>query len=336
MKNPFRIDHLFLRLLLGRNWKQKLWISKRDRDELLGQVLIAQAPVLTRSNQLHVHKIATIEQGNSVNPSLLKTPSGYLLLARLSKLRCYDGFIHEDNPEVTKTANYLYELDQNFSVLSCTEVEESYLQSSSIQFKHDALSDTRLFHWKNAIWGIGAGKIIDDQGEKTIQILARFDGAKITKVVPLLSPFDAPLEKNWSPLVIEDELFLVYSYRPLIIFKMVGDTLELFKQSFLSSEPHTLRGGSPLVPWGDHYLGVVHSSPLHLGKRVYTHSFVLLDQQLNLLRVSDAFFIQHIGVEFVAGIAVNSDHLVLSYGVADQNAWVCKVPFDVVRLFVAS
>ncbi len=335
MKNPFRIDHLFLRLLLGRNWRQKLWMSKRDRDELLGQIRIAQTPVLTRTNHLHVQKIKTVDLGHSVNPSILKTKDGYLFISRLSDLCCYDGFIHEKNPRITNSANYLYELDHNFSVIRYTKIEESYLKTSQISFKHDALSDIRLFYWKNQIWGIGAGKIVDTRGERTIQILGRFEGVNIVEVIPLHSPLNANLEKNWSPLVIDNELFLIYSYKPLIIFKVVNHALELYKKSGLPTDQHALRGGSPLISYGEYFLGVVHSSPLHIGKRVYTHSFVLFDQQLNLLRVSDPFFIMHIGVEFVAGIAQNSDHLVLSYGVADQNAWVCKVPHEVVRLFLA-
>jgi hypothetical protein len=75
------------------------------------------------------------------------------------------------------------------------------------------------------------------------------------------------IEKNWSPLVKDDQLYFVYSYDPLVILHYdmnpQGRCDVVFKQDNIPLPFNTttyIRGGSNLIPYRDgYYIGLCHS-----------------------------------------------------------------------------
>jgi hypothetical protein len=155
LKNPIRIDHLLLRLIFGRSWRQKLWISKKDKEELAGRIAMASAQVLSRTYQLKPIQIKTAGSNPSVNPSLVKTESGFLMIARSSRLRCYNDIDYIENKSKDDDVNYLYTLDGNLNLINSSPLDETFLRNQGHSIRH-CMSDTRLFFWKNQLWAIGA------------------------------------------------------------------------------------------------------------------------------------------------------------------------------------
>ena len=96
-----------------------------------------------------------------------------------------------------------------------------------------------------------------------------------------------PVEKNWSPFVIANELFFVYSYDPLVIlqydFNKVGACKVIFRQDScvlpLNTSSFCLRGSTNLIPFNNrYYIGACHSNIVLDKLHFFTH-IVLLDIQ---------------------------------------------------------
>jgi hypothetical protein len=53
---------------------------------------------------------------------------------------------------------------------------------------------------------------------------------------------------------------------------------------------------------------------------MYLHRFVLLDDQLQLVSMTDPFYFEKLGIDFCAGLALVDGKLVASYSVNDGSA----------------
>lgn len=80
-----------------------------------------------------------------------------------------------------------------------------------------------------------------------------------------------------------------------------------------------LRGGTQLVHVAENaWLGVGHEMQFLKGKKFYYHTWYLVDDGGKLKRVSASMKLAAEGIEFAAGMAIDSDRLVVSFGVDDM------------------
>jgi len=84
-----------------------------------------------------------------------------------------------------------------------------------------------------------------------------------------------------------------------------------------------LRGGSQLVRVDDDaWLGIGHEMKFVNAKKYYWHAFYLVDSTGSMLAVSEPFKLVQNGIEFAAGMALDGDRLVISFGVDDME---CRI-----------
>jgi len=85
-----------------------------------------------------------------------------------------------------------------------------------------------------------------------------------------------------------------------------------------------LRGGSQLVSVGDDaWLGIAHEMNFTASKKkFYWHVFYLVDGRGKTLSMSDPLKLAENGIEFAAGLAIDGDRAVISFGVDDME---CKL-----------
>ena len=81
-----------------------------------------------------------------------------------------------------------------------------------------------------------------------------------------------------------------------------------------------LRGGSQLVRIADDaWLGIGHEMKFLSGKKHYWHTFYVVDARGKMTRVSEPMKLAPNGIEFAAGMAIDGDRVVVSFGVDDME-----------------
>jgi hypothetical protein len=106
-----------------------------------------------------------------------------------------------------------------------------------------------------------------------------------------------------------------------------------------------LRGGTPAIAFEDNFLSIAHTTyyskekwynPNTFGimqvlKRSYTHTFVLHDKDLNVLKTSREFRFKKEPIEFAAGAAALDGMLHISFGQNDSNSWLASINIDTIN-----
>lgn len=338
MKSAFRIDHILLRILFGRRWREKVWASKADVAQLHAHITATTTPFLINLDGVERIKLSLSTPNPAYNPSLLKIPSGYLMTARSSAVHVFNDRVCVTNPDAPKDVNYVMWLDAQLNIIKYDVLDESILTKDTSGWT-SALEDIRLFDWKGEVWGIAA---IGNRAAGAIgQVMVQLDGHRITQYQVLPSPRGQKVEKNWIPVTHASQLQFIYSVEPLQILLMHSpmDTIRLPDgfDSVAAEVPYPYRGGSNLVPYADGYLAVVHSAPIaYQGARMYTHHFVLFNPDLQIIEIGRPFFIEHIGIEIVVSIVLQEDGVIISYGVGDRLCRLLKIPHAVIEKFISS
>jgi hypothetical protein len=134
-------------------------------------------------------------------------------------------------------------------------------------------------------------------------------------------------QKNWVPLVRNDELYFIYSTDPTTILKYDFDNndVELFGTATPKLAMEFFRGGSQAVRVRDGWLYLIHEcQQLNEFKRFYQHRFVFMSEDFRVKSVTEPFFFLQKGIEFCAGLGYDSGSgkLVASFGANDHQAYL--------------
>jgi hypothetical protein len=82
-----------------------------------------------------------------------------------------------------------------------------------------------------------------------------------------------------------------------------------------------LRGGSQAVRVDGGWIVLVHDVAFPgNSNRMYLHRFVMFDEKLRLVSMTDPFYFEKLGIEFCAGLASVGGKIVASYAVNDGSA----------------
>ncbi len=241
--------------------------------------------LLSNSAILDTRQINIPGYPNAYNPSIIPYQEGYLLSFRfISKYP-----VKLKNPFRTDTSFIgVVKLDKNFNV-SEESVQLLNIASYAPKFSLTA-EDGRLFNVGNQIFlffndlplletkgktAMYFGEIIEERGIFVLKERAK-----------LLSYFHAaPVEKNWSPFVSGDKLYLIYSDRPRVILEVdlnTGYCQEVARSNFnWNWTLGEIRGGTPAYLVGDQFLTFFHSSFRDevAKRRAYVMGAYLFDQE---------------------------------------------------------
>lgn len=182
------------------------------------------------------------------------------------------------------------------------------------------------------------------------------EGVFFTEHYECLSDFEgasrAVREKNWVPFVYKDELLLAYSIEPHRIVKPLTGTGTCLSLS--SNEKHlnwpwgVIRGGTPGLVVGNHYLSFFHSvvtmPSLHSQNKSMPHYFIgaylfSLSPPFELCKISKSPIVgagfysgknypKRWGsnrVVFPGGYLIDDNMIWLFYGRQDYEIWAAKI-----------
>ena len=249
--------------------------------------------------------------GDQFNPGLCTSDDGSLLV----NVRVVRGL---------RTYNYVGVLDPAGQIRQARELFAPPAWNGS------NFEDLRLFRWGGRVWGVAAvlrGLLAEGRICQALCDLGA-DAERIEAVHIQPTPWS---EKNWMPCVVSspdgDRLRVIYSVDPSVTVLDMETAVSLSARGITPGG--VIRGGSPLIPWRDGFLTVVHEQ-FRRGaqKPAYLHRFVTFNRELTRARLGRRWHFLARDVEFCAGLVPHEGQYVLSFGVRDREAWVVYVTED--------
>jgi glycosyltransferase involved in cell wall biosynthesis/predicted GH43/DUF377 family glycosyl hydrolase len=250
--------------------------------------------------------------------------------------------------DIVYTQNFLVDLNENFEIKSAKDMVDlsgRTTYATTIQ----GYEDCRLFFLSDAWWCTATVRNDDPQADCKIALLALDAAGAIVDVHVLQTPerirsmrsSNVVHEKNWVPLIRDDELYFVYSSSPTVILKCNPQTGQITEWSVKESRLrlHHLRGGSQAIRVDGGWMYVTHevvqysNDQTRKSERSYLHRFVLLDENFVVSAITDPFFFLNRGIEFCAGLTLQNDkkQLIVSFGSNDRQAQVGCLNLERVR-----
>jgi len=150
---------------------------------------------------------------NIFNPSITKTQNGYIMNVRASNYTLDQNFRYIENSQIN-TINYLINLDANLAVQNTREISNQIMPYPG---NFDGWEDMRLFYYKNRLHGSFTTLSATQNRRQHICIANLHDNAP--KHILLDGYGNESVQKNWTPIIINDDLFFVYTFYPLVVLK---------------------------------------------------------------------------------------------------------------------
>lgn len=273
------------------------------------------------------------EGWSAFNPSVALDADGFSAVVRSANYRLDESHRYEvlDSEGVIRTENYLVALDEELHLRGARLLTPPPARTVALSdFPVRGYEDCRLFRSNRGWHALATVRDRDDEGWCQM-VLLDIDGAEVVRETLLESPQARRHEKNWVPFFAGERLCLVYSWEPTVVLGLDLDSgsWEELARSAPSHLSEQTRGGTPGVALGNGWLFLVHECVwLPDGQRRYLHRFVELGPDFRVKDASRPFYFLERTIEFAAGLALDHDDLVISFGVGDARAWCAQVPLE--------
>ena len=244
----------------------------------------------------------------------------------------------EGGPSHVDSKTWLVELDEQFRVQGQPRlVVEPHRDPDGVA--KNGLTDPRLF--RMAAGDVGGNVELpervlrDDCRSDTTNtiVVGWLRGAEIDQLTPIASPHGYRREKNWMPWVKGDELRFIYAPANLEVYRYKDASLELVnKMSQPDPRLAGYSGSSQVQRSGDDWIFAVHyaarmpqKATAFLLPSYYLHRFVVISDDCSIRAISPEFFLEHRGTEFCAGLAIDLNSVIVSYGYEDHGTRIMKI-----------
>lgn len=258
-----------------------------------------------------------------LNPSVMFDGKQWRCLVRTVNYKLNDGYYYGHGGKSIHTRNYMLDLTPDLDTIKVTEMLDRDATPRS-NFPIFGYEDCRLFSFRGRLWATCTVCDFTDHGQREIALLEiNSNDYSVKRARVLRGPWSGHHQKNWMPMVSEDFSYLrfVYSAKPEVVLELRDGSLGVCSEKFDLDPNSSMRGGSQGVRVGDDWLFVVHEVSHGANGRVYLHRFILMSDRMRVTKMSDAFYFQHHGIEFCAGLALRDQTLVASFGVHDSSAF---------------
>lgn len=204
------------------------YLSKIPRFDSLGRQIqmssiYKKLDGLQTYNLFNPGEIGLDSLGGIYNPGYIKFKDKEYVLPRVEKFT--ENERAKDNMwRKTSSIPYLVEIDEKFKV---KEVNKLKL----IGFSEKRIEDFRLFHHKNELYTNHI--LVDDDSIYPVISKVNITKNKLEFIGKIKLPIETKnVEKNWTFISIDDELFLIYNINPITVFKVNLDdmTCESYKK----------------------------------------------------------------------------------------------------------
>ena len=339
-----RLRHFLLNLLIWRSKLTKLatfeestaFASEHERTRVWFRRRAIR--VLSELDGIDFHRIRNGTTNLPLyNPSIIKVAgSGFLLVATESNRVM--SYRWGRRPRFVRGSAFTSNLLLGSPSLDLLPPGESIISLKPLTGMQDVAADARLFNQdKNllVVWNQGL-QVESGRALTRLWIKSLESSTKIIESRVLSSPFDLLIEKNWMPLAHNEgsSIQFIHTVSPTVTLTIPLDD-ESSTEVRSNPGPADLtsdRGGSQLIELENgHYLAVTHSTYL-FPARYYSQRLILFEKietGFQVVSYSRPFvFKNNFDVEFASGIALVGGHVLISFGVRDLEAWICKMRAD--------
>ncbi|UGY22001.1 glycosyltransferase [Bradyrhizobium septentrionale] len=268
----------------------------------------------------------------SLNPSVTRLGDEIFLAQRtVNYALTEDGLQYQTpNKAPIHTRNFLLRLSGELQIEEATEILPPADLPEPAYKLVMGFEDLRLFAWRGELWGCACIRELTPEGWCE-QVLARIgnrspEACRLTDWRVLRPKGPRVHEKNWMPRVSGETLQFIYLCDPT---RLLDENAQTIIETAPALAANRFRGGSQAIAFNGGWLSLIHEVQWRPSdnRRFYHHRFVWFDEMSELRGVSRPFFFQKKGVEFAAGLAWHPDgkHLLISYSVADSEAWIATV-----------
>ena len=268
------------------------------------------------------------------NPSIINTGTEFIINCRTSNYYIGDYSIYcKSTDGIINTKNYIIKMDYEFNIISQKELIDKSIRKRYEIEKVKGLEDLIIFYFNDEL--CATCTLIDGNEERLRQIgLLKINETntnyEINNSIPLDSMYINKWEKNWLPFIDNNNLFLVYNYDPIdIINTIINDhnkytgEIDIYSRFFSQLNLVRFRGSAGPLRFYDNLLIVIHEvSKIDDKRMMYNHRFILLNNNYEIIKLSDPWYFEHHGVEFCRGICDFGDDIILSVGIEDEEAWL--------------
>jgi hypothetical protein len=302
---------------------------------LIEEVSLLGLPVLAEHPEAFRCQLTADSPFPLFNPSIIqRDDGGFYCLARSSSLVNDAEWDYRCEQGEHATTNYAFLLDKELRVEACEVLDDRALEELETWIKC-GLEDCRLFRFQGEIRGIGSVAYVKAGEYLVRQVVFRLQGIRIED--PCYGPSLNRLEKNWVPIEDEDAIRILYRLNPPAELVLKDGVLAWVSGLPPEHQDWNLRGGTPLVRFGKHYLGIAHSRQLRIGRRMYyLHCFVVFDRSMRHVETSQFFFLRRRGLEFACGLQLSDGQAYISYGVADRAAEILRIPVKAIMKYLVA
>jgi len=257
-------------------------------------------------------------------------------------------YIHPENDWRLRTWNYICEMDENMQIKNYSRVDTSSFPDKEL-WDFVGLEDARIVRWDGKLYICGVRRDLDTIGTGRMElseIEITENGVKELKQYRIPAPGEnnSYCEKNWMPIL----------DMPFHFVKWTNGT-EVVKYNIETgqTEPHVLtnwkdlgcidlRGGSQILPLGDHYRFCLNHETYLLQSEqkrkdgIYRHRFVVWDKDWNIAKVSKQFAFINGEIEFAVGMCEYGRDYLITFGFQDNAAYLLRVSQDFVYKYIFS
>jgi hypothetical protein len=252
------------------------------------------------------------------------------------------AYLHPEKDMRLVTENYICKLDDNLEVMDYAHVDMLTLHEPIWEFV--GLEDARLVKWDGDYYLVGVrrdtttngqgrmeySKVEIDWQTRTVKELSRLR-------IPVPGPEESYCEKNWIPVLDRPYHFVKWTCPTELVYanpEKLETTSVFVKETPRPSKDQ--RGSSHVLRWGNMYISITHEVDLfknYLGQKdaIYRHRLCVWDSEFNFVGLSNPFSFLEFPIEFCTGAAIFGEDLLISFGAADDAAFILRTPRVVVE-----
>ena len=228
-----------------------------------------------------------------------------------------------------RTRNFFLFTDPSFSTFSTPEEIVPAAEPFHPTNIH-GIEDIRLFTKGAKVYFSGTTCEYSHNGSiQEIQGTYDIDAKKLTELIPMHSPTNSHVEKNWIPLnrAYDDDSRFIYSWYPLQIGRINNGHFHLESESQTPYFFRHVRGSSTLVYYENFLYTMVHCV-IETCPRKYYHMLVKLDMANTIVSYTVPYYFVKNHIEYTLGIYIADSQLTCIASQNDCDPIIVRIPMN--------